>query len=63
MLLGSEDFGQEGIVAITVVVGGVLSAGVSAVQHYRRCRPVFQCKTDPGMYPYVFTFNRLCIAL
>ena len=46
-----------------MVVGGVLSAGVSAVKHYRLCWPDFQCETDPGMYPFLVVFNRLCVAL
>ena len=61
MLLSSGVSGG-GAVAITVVVGGVLSAGVSAVQHYRLCWPHFQCETDPSMYPFSVVSNRLCVA-
>ena len=46
-----------------MVVGGVLSTGISAVQHYRLCWPDLQCETDPSMYPYLVVFNRLCVAL
>ena len=42
-----------GIVAATMVVGGVLSTGASAAQHRRLCWPDVQCETDPSMYPYV----------
>ena len=45
-----------------MVVGGVLSEGVSAVQHYRLCWLHFQCETDPSMYPYSVVLNRLCVA-
>ena len=46
-----------------MVVGGVLTAVVSAVQHYRLCWPDFQCETDLSLYPYLVVFNRLCVAL
>ena len=61
MLLSSGAGG--GAVAITMVVGGVLSAGAPAVQHYRLCWPDFQCETDPSMHPYLVVSNRLCAAL
>ena len=38
----------------TMVVGGVLSTGVSAAQHCCQCWPDVQCETDPSMYLYVF---------
>ena len=41
------------MVAVTMVVGGVLSTGASAVQHCRLCWPDVQCQTDASMYPYV----------
>ena len=49
-LKGLWDSG-EGTVGSTVVVGGVLSARVTAAQHYRMCWPGFQCLTDLSMYP------------
>ena len=51
-----------GAVAATMVVGGILSAGVSAVLHDGLCWPNFQCETDPCMYPYLIVFNRVCVA-
>ena len=50
-----------GAVAVTVVVGGFLSAGVSAVQHYHLCWHDLQCETDPSLYPYLVMFSRLCV--
>ena len=48
-------------VAVTVFVSGLLSARVSAVQHYRLCWPDFQCEPDPIMYLYLVVFNCLCV--
>ena len=39
---------------VTMVVGGVLSTGVSAAQHCCQCCPDVQCETDPSMYLDVF---------
>ena len=41
-------------VVVTMVVGGVLSTGVSAAQHCCQCWPDVKCETDPSMYLYVF---------
>ena len=47
---------EGGAVAITAVVGGVLSAGVSAVQRCHLYWSTFQYETDPGMYPLLIIF-------
>ena len=47
---------------VTVVVGGVLSAGVSAVQHHRPCWPDFQCETNPSTHPFLVLYDCLCVA-
>ena len=53
VLFCDRDSGGHIKVVATVVVGGVLSAGASTVQHCRLlCWPDFQCETDPSMYPY-----------
>ena len=64
MPLQGEDSGGggEGVAAATVVVGGLLSAMASTVQHFQLCWPDFQCEIDPNMYPHLIVFNLLCVA-
>ena len=45
---------------MTMVVGGVISTGASAAQHYRLCWPDVQCVTDPSMYLYVIIWSINC---
>ena len=52
-VLSGGDSG-EGTVAAAVVVVIVLSAGVSAGQHYRPCWPDLQCETGFSIYQYLF---------
>ena len=47
----------------TMVVGGVLSTGVSAAQHCCQCWPDVQCETDPSMYLYVFALTIFFVCL
>ena len=42
-LLSGGDSGSGETVAVTVVIGGVLLARVSAAQHYHLWWPDFQC--------------------
>ena len=53
VFLSGGGFGGR-IVVATMVVGGVLSTGVSAAQYCCHCWPDIQCETDPSMYLYVF---------
>ena len=45
-----------------MVVGGFLSAGVTADQHYRLRWPDFYWETDPSMYSFLVVFNHFCVA-
>ena len=48
------------MVAATMGVGGVLSAGTSPAQHCRLCWLGVRCETDPSMYPYVIVWSINC---
>ena len=55
MFLSCWDVGG-GILAATMVIGGVLSTGAFAAQHCCLCGHDVQWETDPSMYPYVIVW-------